>query len=62
MVNFNFRSKPVFYSLPAVDPEILPISKLELFMTIANNFHPLTIVAKISEEFLKPHLTIEDGY
>ena len=29
MVNFSFRSKTAFHSLPAVDPETLPISKME---------------------------------
>ena len=62
MVNFSFRSKPVFHFLPAVDPETLPISKLELFMTISNNFQPLTIVVKISADFLNPHMTTKDDY
>ena len=62
MVNFSFRSKPVFHSLPAVDPETLLICNMELFMTIANNFQPLTIVVKISAEFLNPHMTTKDDY
>ena len=48
MVNFSFRSKTVFHSLPAVDPETLPISKIEIFMTISNNIQSLTILVKIS--------------
>ena len=48
MVNFSFRSKTASHSLAAVDPETLPISKIELFMTIGNDFHPLTILVKIS--------------
>ena len=62
MVNSNFRYKPVFYFLSAVDPETLPISKLKLFMTIANNLQPLTIVVKISADFLNPHITAKDDY
>ena len=62
MVNFSFRSKPTFYSLPAVGPETLPVSKLELFITIANNSQPLTIVVKNSAEFLNPHMTVKDDY
>ena len=62
MVNFSFRSKPVFHSLPAVDLEMLLICNMELFMTIANNFQPLTIVVKISAEFLNPHMTTKDDY
>ena len=48
MVNFSFSSNPVFHSLPAVDPETLPISKMELFVTIGNDFQPLHILLKIS--------------
>ena len=62
MVNSSFRYKPVFNFLPAVDPEPLPISKLKLFMTIANNLQPLTIVVKISADFLNPHITTKDDY
>ena len=62
MVNSSFRYKPVFNFLPAVDPETLPISKLKLFMTIANNLQPLTIVVKISADFLNPHITTKDDY
>ena len=61
-INFSFRSKAVFHSLPAVDPETLPISKMELSMTIGNDFQPLTIVVKISAEFLIPHMTTKDDY
>ena len=53
---------PAFHSLPAVDPETLPISKLELFVTIANDFQPLTIVVRISAEFLNLHIATEDDY
>ena len=62
MVNFSFRSKPVFHFLPAVDPETLPISKLELFIKISNNFLPSTIVVKISADFLNPHMITKDDY
>ena len=44
IVNFSLRSKPVIHSLPVVDPETIQISKLELFMTIANDFQLLCIV------------------
>ena len=54
MVNFSFRSKPAFHSLPALDPETLTVSKMEIFMTIANNSQPLTIVVKIYAGFLNP--------
>ena len=47
MENFSFRSKTVFHPLPVVDPESLPISKLEHFMTIDNDYQPLAIVIKI---------------
>ena len=30
--------KPLFHSLPVVDPETLSISKLELFVIVVNNF------------------------
>ena len=62
MVNFSFRSKTASHSLPAVDPETLPISKIELFMRIGNDFQPLTIVVKISSEFLNPHMITKDPY
>ena len=62
MVNFNCRSKTVFDSLPAVDPETLPMSKMELFTTIGNDFQPLTNVVKISAEFLNPHMATKDDY
>ena len=54
--------KPVFHSLPAVDPEILPISKLELFVTIANNFQLLTIVVRISAELTISTVSIFDKF
>ena len=54
--------KPVFYSLPAMDPETLSISKLELFVMIANNFQSLTIVVKISVEFLNFHMATKGDY
>ena len=62
MVNFSFRSKTVFHSLSAVDPETLPISKMELFATIGNDFQSLTIVVKISADFLNPQMTTKDYY
>ena len=62
MVNFSFRSKAVFHFLPAVNPETLLISKLELFITISNNFQPLTIVVKIFADFLNLLMTIRDDY
>ena len=62
MSNFSFRSKTVFDSLTAVDPETLPISKMELFTRIGNDFQPLTTVVKISAEFLNPHITTKDDY
>ena len=62
MVNFSFRSKTVFHSLPAVDPETLPISKMELFETIGNDFQSLTIVVKISADFLNLQMTAKDYY
>ena len=48
MVNFNFRSKAIFHTLPVVDPKILSISKIELFITIGNDFQPLATTVKIS--------------
>ena len=48
IVNLSSRSITVFHSLPAVDPGTLPISKMELFMTIDNDFQPLIILVKIS--------------
>ena len=38
IVNFSFRYKTEFNSLPAVDPETLPISYIEYFTTIGNDF------------------------
>ena len=54
--------KPVFHSVPVVDPEPLSISKLELFVIIANNFQSLTIVVKISVEFLNLHMATKGDY
>ena len=54
--------KTTFHSLPAVDPETIPISKMELFTTISNDFQSWTIVVKISAEFLNPHATTKDDY
>ena len=56
------KLKPVYNSLPVVTPETLPISKLELFVTISNNFQPLTVVVKSSTEFLKFHMALKDDY
>ena len=60
MVNFSFRYKTVFYPLPAVDPKTIPISKMELFTTIGNNFQSSAIITKISAEFLNPNMTTKD--
>ena len=54
------KLKPVFHSLPAADLETLTISKLELFVTTANDFQPLTIVVRISAEFLNLHMATKD--
>ena len=63
MVKFSFRSKPVFHSLPVVDSESLPISKLELFMAIVNDFlKTSTIVVKITAEFLNSDTTTKNDY
>ena len=62
MVDFSIVNLNLYFILPAVDPEALPISKLELFVTIANDFQPLTIVVKISVEFLNLHTTTKDDY
>ena len=62
IVNFSFRYKTVFHSLPAVDPETIPISNIELFTKIGNDFQSLNIVVKISAEFLNPHITTKDDY
>ena len=43
-----------------MEPETLPIFKMELFMTIGNDFQPLTVVVKISTELLNPHMTTKD--
>ena len=60
MVNFRFRSKLVFRSLPAVDPETPLISELEFFVITANDFQLLIIVVKVSAEFLNPHTSAKD--
>ena len=62
VLNFSFRYKTVFHSLPALDQEALPISKMELFITIGNHFQSLTTVVKISAEFLNPRVTTKDDY
>ena len=56
------KLKPVFNSLPLVAPETLPISKLELFLTIPNNFQQLTVVVKTSTEFLNFHMALKGDY
>ena len=56
------KLKPIFHSPPAVDRETPPGSKLELFVTIANVFQPLTIIVKVSAEFLNLHMTTKDDY
>ena len=56
------KLKPVFNSLPVVAPETLPISKLELFLTIPKDFHPLTVVVKSSKEFLNFHMALKGDY
>ena len=58
----SFRSKPLFHSLTAVDPKTLPISKMELFVTITNDFQSFTIVGKISADFLKLNNTTKYDY
>ena len=60
IVNFSLRYKTVFNSLSAVDSETLPVS--QIFTTIGNDFQLLTIVVKISAEFLNPHMTTKDDY
>ena len=62
MVDFSIVNLNLYFILPAVDPEAVPISKLEPFVTIANDFQPLTIVVKISAEFLNLHTTTKDDY
>ena len=54
--------KPAFNSLPVVAPETLQISKLDLFMTIPNNFQPLTVVVKSSTVFLNFHMALKGDY
>ena len=56
------KSKPAFHSLPAVAPETLPISKLELSVAIANDFQSLTNVAKNSAEYLNLNMAPKDDY
>ena len=62
MTNFKYKSKAVLYYLPEADPSTLPITKIELFITIAEDFQPLSIIAKISAEFLDRILTTKDDY
>ena len=46
-----------------MDSKILSIFKTEFFITIINNVQQLTIVAKISPEFLHQSMaTIDDYY
>ena len=45
IADFRFRSQSL--NLPKVDLETLPIDKMELLMTIAKYFQPLTIATKI---------------
>ena len=59
-LNFSFRSKTIFNSLSETDSKTLSISKMELFITINNNFQQLTIVAKTSSEFLDQPMGIKD--
>ena len=60
MINFSFRSRTILNSLSETDSKTLSISKMELFMTINNNFQQLTIVAKTSSEFLDQPMGIKD--
>ena len=62
LANFRFRYKTEFHSLPAVDPETLPIVYIEYFTTIDNDFQLLTILVKISAEFLNPRMANKDDY
>ena len=45
-----------------MDPETLPISKMELFRIIGNEFQLLIIVVKISTKFLNPRVITKDHY
>ena len=56
------KLKPIFHSLQAVDPETLSVSKFELYVTIANDFQPLTFILKIFAEFLSLHMATKDDY
>ena len=56
------KLKAVFNALPVVAPETLPISKLGLFLTIPNDFQPLTVVVKSSTEFLNFHMVLKGNY
>ena len=62
IANFRFIYKTVFHSLPAVDPETPPIVYIEYFTTIDNDFQLLTIVVKISVEFLNQRMANKDDY
>ena len=45
-----------------MDPETLPVSKLKLFVTIANNFQLLTVVVRISAELTISTVGIFDKF
>ena len=65
MINFSFRSKTVFHSLPEVDLKTLPISKTELFMTNANGSHPLprqNLARYASNSFWRRKIENENTY
>ena len=61
MVHLSFRSKTALHSLPEMDPETLPISKMKLFMIVGNDIQSLNIVKKIFAELLNLHMTTKDG-
>ena len=60
IANFSFRYISIFRSLPDADRKTLSTSKMELFITIANYYQPLTIATKISAEFLDPLMNVKD--
>ena len=62
MIIFSFRSKTIVSSLSETDSKILSIFKRELLMTIINNIQQLTVVAKISPEFLHQPMATKDDY
>ena len=45
-----------------MDSKILSFSKTEFFMTIVINIQQLTIIAKISPEFLHQPMVAKDDY